>query len=198
MNKYFKNNYGYTLVELLAVIIIIVVVGGIMLGILTSSLRGGNRSTTVNDVRQSGNYALTQMSKMIAYSKVFEGVSDGTVDGNGNLIYQTDCVPASPPAPTPTPTPSSYSYLKILSFDGGETVFSCLAGGTQSIASNGASMINTSGINIASCSFSCTQSSLATPPTIDINFTLSKSNGGLFGENQTSIPFSTSVTFRNN
>jgi|SRR3989344_3429504 len=185
----FNSNKGYTLIELLAVIIILVAVGTIITSILVSSLRGGNRSNTVNEVRQNGNHMLSQMSKMIAYAKSFDGVS---IDG---VNYVKDCVVTIPPPPTPTPTPASYSYVKITSFDGGQTVFSC---GNGTIASNGASFINTTNLSVSSCSFSCNQTNFLSAPTIDINFTLSKINSGFFLENQTTIPFETSVTPRNN
>lgn len=193
-----KKSNGYTLIELLAVIIIIVVVGSIIVGILTYSLRGGNRSSNVEDLRQNGNYALSQMTKMIAYAKTFEGVSTGALDGNGNMIYDTNCIPTNPPAPTPTPTPTQYSYIKILSFDGGETVFSCDSGLTPTISSNSASMLDTTLVTVSFCSFTCTQTNLTFPPTININFTLSKKNSGSFSESNFSIPFNTSVTLRNN
>lgn len=183
-----NSQKGYTLIELLAVIIILVTVGALITSILVTSLRGGNKSNTVNDVRQNGNYILSQMSKMIAYSRRFDGVS---TDG---VSYLTDCTVIQPPAPTPSIAPVVYRYIKISSFDGGQTVFSC--SGT-SIASNGASLTNTSNLNVSSCSFYCTQSNVLAPPTINVNFSLSKANAGFFVENQTTIPFETSITPRN-
>lgn len=182
---------GYTLVELLAVIVVLVVVGAITTSIIVSTLRGSNRSRAVNNVRQNGDFVLSQMSKMIAYSKVFDGIStDGT-------NYVTDCTSQSTSPLTPTPIPTQYSYLKISSFDGGSTVFFC-GGSPDTIASNGASMVDNSSINVASCYFICTQTTLLTPPTIDIYLTLSEINSGsLFAENNVTIPFVTSVTPRN-
>jgi prepilin-type N-terminal cleavage/methylation domain-containing protein len=189
MNKKIKNSQkGYTLIELLAVIIILVTVGAIITSILVTSLRGGNKSNTVNDVRQNGNYVLSQMSKMIAYARSFDGVS---TDGAN---YVTDCTITQPPAPTPSITPVLYNYIKISSFDGGQTVFSCTG---STIASNGASLTNSANLNVTNCSFYCSQSNVLAPPTININFSLSKANAGFFVENQTTIPFETSVTPRN-
>lgn len=187
--KTINNNKGYTLVELLAVIIILVSVGTIITSILVTSLRGGNKSNTTNEVRENGNYVLAQMSKMITFAKSFDGVSTDGVN------YVTNCIVTQPPAPTPTLAPVSYTYIKITAFDGGQTVFSC-SGST--IASNGASLINTSNLSVSSCSFICSQTNLISSPIIDIDFTLSKSNSGFFVENQTVIPFQTSVTPRNN
>lgn len=186
---------GYTLIELLAVMVVLIVVGGIITSILISSLRGSNRSTSVNDVRQNGNYVLSQMSKMIAFAMTFQGIStDGT-------NYATDCVPApAPPAGTPTPTPAAYSYIKVTSFDQGTTIFSCQTDPVTNqllIASNGASMVDTSSVQVVNCFFTCSQANISTPPTLDINFTLAKNTSGLFVENNVSIPFETSITPRN-
>ena len=182
----FKN--GYTLIELLAVIIILVTVGMVITSILVTSLRGGNRSNTTNEVRQNGSYILSQMSKMIAYSRSFDGVSTNGTD------YSTDCTVIQPPVPTPSPAPVAYRYIKITSFDGGQTVFSCTG---SSIASNGAELTNSTNLNLSSCSFYCSQTNVLAPPTIKVNFTLSKTNSGFFVENQTTIPFETSITPRN-
>lgn len=184
-----NSQSGYTLVELLAVIFILVSVGGVITSILVIALRGSNRATTVNDVRQSGNYIIGQMSKMISYSSRFEGVS---IDG---VNYVNDCSVVVPPAPTPSPAPVSYNYIKITNFDGGTTVFSCTG---NSIASNGADLINTSVLSVSSCSIYCSQDSISGSPVINIKFTLSKGvTSGLFSENQTTIPFDTSITLRN-
>lgn len=173
------NNRGYTLIELLAVIIILITVGTIITSILVTSLRGGNKSNTTNDVRQNGNYVISQMSKMILYAKSFDGVSTDGVN------YVTDCI---------NQPPVVYKYIKISSFDGGQTRFSC-ANGT--IASGSANLLS-SNFSVTSCSFLCTQSNFLSAPTININFTLSKANAGFFVENQTTIPFETSITPRNN
>lgn len=185
MKKLF-NNKGYTLIELLTVIIILTSVGAIIASIFVSALRGGNKSNTTNEIRENGNYLIVQMSKTIRYAKSFDGVSD---DGTN---YVTNCV--VPSTPTPTPEAVNYNYIRVSSFDGGQTVFSCE---NSSIASNGASLINTTNLNVTDCSFVCHQNSISESPTIDINFTLSKQNSGFFSENQTTIPFSTSVTVRN-
>lgn len=176
-NKKFQS--GYTLVELLAVMIILVSVGVIITAILVISLRGSNKSNTTNEVRQSGNYITSQMSKMIAYARSFDGVST-----NGTT-YVTDC----------TPTPVAYKYIKITSFDNGQTVFSCTG---STIASGTADLIDVNTLSASSCNFYCSQINDISPVTINVTFTLSKKNSGFFVENQTSIPFDTTITPRNN
>lgn len=206
--RIFNFQLGYTLIELLAVITIVVVVGVIITGILISSLRGGNKSNVLDNVRQNGNSTITQMSKMIIYAQSFNGMSDGTVDSNGNRVYITNCTqiisPSPSPSSPPTPTPKEYHYIKITSFDGGTTVFGCNGLNDippNTIASNGASMIDTTletGVKVSSCSFTCSQDGYGFPPTIGINFTLSQNTTSSFAEKKAIIPFQTSVTIRNN
>ncbi|OGH11415.1 MAG: hypothetical protein A3B38_01135 [Candidatus Levybacteria bacterium RIFCSPLOWO2_01_FULL_36_13] len=195
--KKFLNSKGYTLVELLAVIIILVSVGGIIIAIVTTSLRGGNRSINVNEVRQEGNFAITQMSRMIKYAKSFDGVS---ADGSANS-YTTSCLPITI---TPTPAPVKYKYLKITSFEGGVITFSCKDGAsdiTNLLSSNSANLINTSKVSLVedSCYFSCNQDNSILSPIIDIHFDLTPytSVTPVFVENTLTIPFQTSVVFRN-
>lgn len=180
-----SSQSGFTLVELLAVMVVIGVVGGAMGTILISSLVGTNKTNSIDNVRQNGNFALFQMSKTIEFSRNFYGVS---TDG---IQYTTDC---TQPAVSPTPTPTKYSYIKIVPDSGQTVVFSC--SGTT-ISSNSASILDTSNVSATSCFFTCSQDSLVLPPTIGIDFSLSQSKPGNFTENKTSVSFSTSVTLRN-
>lgn len=195
-NKKQKKS-GYTLIELLAVMIILIAVGTIIAAILVSALRGGNRSVNTNDVRQNGSYAISQMSKMIAYAQSFVAISQ-TGDFVNPANYRTDCLPSPSP---------QYHYLKIESFDGNQTTFICDIGNANPIASQSASapptdLINTGTTAVTSCYFTCEQSSVGIPPTIDINFDLSPkpTTPGITPviEKQTQINFQTSVTLRNN
>jgi len=175
----------------LTVVTIVIVVGVIVAGILVSSLRGGSKSTVLDNVRQNGNYAITQMSKMIIYAQSFNGVSR-----DGGISYTTDCTQAAP----------SYQYIKITSFDGGVTVFSCngpadtppntLASRSGSLTPS--SLLDTTSVSLISCSFTCTQDNFGQAPTIGINFTLSQFGLSNFAEKTANIPFQTSVTIRNN
>ena len=200
--RIFNSKSGYTLVELLAVMAIIIVVGTIMTGILISSLRGGNKSNALDNVRQNGNDLIAQMSKTIAYAKRFNGVS---VNGNSYII---NCFQSISASPTPTPTPIKYKFIKITSFDDSVTVFSC--NGESDIPSNtlasksdsleAVSLIDTSTVLLQPglCYFSCIQTNFGQSPTIGIYFTLSQITLSNFAEKQATVPFQTSVTMRNN
>lgn len=182
-----KSSSGFTLIEMLAAIIVLIALGSIVTGIVWTSLRGNNKASTVSNVRQNGNYALSIMSKMIRDAKYFKGVS---IDGSS---YSTDCYQT---IANPSPTPIPYQYLKIKSFDDGETIFSCTE---DNISSNSGtidvSLLDSNSVSLASCYFECSQPSFSDYPTIKINFELT-ATGSAF-ENQASIPFETSVTLRN-
>ena len=178
-----NSRKGYTLIELLVVMIIMVTVGVIVASILVSALRGTSKTNVIEEIRNNGNVTMVQMGKMIGFAQGFLGVStDGT-------NYTANC--------TTAPSPQ-YAHIKIKSFDDKETIFSCNPlGSPPTIASNGASLIDTNKVTLDSCYFTCSQINISEPPVIGINFTLSqKGTSGLF-EQRATIPFETSVTMRN-
>lgn len=186
-----KNNKGFTLVELLAVSAVMVVVSVIVTATITSSLRGTTKTNTINDVRQNGNYAIAQVSKMIEYAKSFDGVSN---DYNGS--FDSNCTNLTPSL-TPTPTPSQYSYIKITGFDNGQTIFGCSQNNVSTIASNSAPLIDTNLVSVDLCSFTCERARITDSPIIGINFSLSKKTTSSLFENKASVSFTTSVKMRN-
>lgn len=197
MMKIFKlpsnvfNSKGYTLVEMLAVIVVFSIIGGIISVIFSSSLRGSNKANITNEVRQNGNYALIQMSRMIAYARSFDGIS---IDG---VSYNADCYVEPVGLNTPSPVPETYHYLRVSDFDGGQIIFACNGGSESEISSNSASLINDQIVKVDSCHFSCNQPSIAGSPTIKISFTLSQKSDNNFFEAKANIPFETEVSIRN-
>lgn len=181
----FKKNSGYTLIELLAVMIVMVTVGVIVASILVSALRGTSKTSVIEEIRSNGNFTVLQLEKMIGFAQSFLGVSTDGVN------YATDC--------TAVPSPR-YSHIKIKSFDDKQTVFSCenLAN-PPTIASNGASFLNTNKVSLDSnsCYFTCSQINISEPPVIGINFSISQKGNPGFFEQRATIPFETSVTMRN-
>lgn len=179
-----ERDSGYTLIELLIVMMVMIAVGVIVVNILVTALRGNCKAETQNNVRQNGNYTIAQITKMIQYAKVLNGISN---DGSS---YVTDCT-----------VPVSGNYLQITSFDGGITTFQCSTAvnctDDPTISSNSASLLNTASVCLKSCNFTCSQSSALSPVTIGINFTLSQKNENSFAECRAEIPFETSVTMRN-
>lgn len=193
-----KYQQGFTLIELLVVMVVLVVVGTIVSAILFSALRGTNKTKAINNLENNGNYVIAEVAKISRFAKYFDGVS---VD---DQTYTTNCSQPTPPAPTPTPTPVSYKYLKITSYDGGQTTFIC---SDSTIASRSAStgqsvsMIDTETVTLTSCSFSCKQSSASDFPTLGISFSLTQYQPTqglqLLPEKRASANFQTTVSFRN-
>jgi prepilin-type N-terminal cleavage/methylation domain-containing protein len=193
LNFKFKasSSRGYTLVEMLAVIVVFSIIGGIISAIFASSLRGSNKANITNEVRQNGNYALIQMSRMITYARSFDGISE---DG---ISYKADCYVDMVGLDTTTTIPTAYHYVKVSDFQGGQTIFACNGQGQSEISSNSASLINNQIVKVDSCQFSCSQPSIAASPTIKISFTLSQKSDTNFFESKANIPFETTMSMRN-
>lgn len=197
MKSIFNSKKGFTLVELLVSVTVTVVALTIIVGILTSTLRGSNKTDVIDKVRENGNYAISQISRAIKFAKSFDGAS---TSGSSPWTCQI-----MPPALTPTPTIEQYKSIRVTSFDGGVTTFSCnITGNTppETIASNSDSLIDTTFVALPTpiptlCFFTCRRERITDSPAIGINFTLvSKSTSGLF-ETRASIPFTTSIKVRN-
>lgn len=190
----FRSTDGFTLVELLVVMVVVVTVGVVISGILFSALRGSNKSKAINNLENNGNYVIAQVSKTVRFSKKFDGVS---ITGAANT-FTANCTQATPPALTPTPTPVVYKHLKVTSYDGGQTTFSC---DSTTISSNSASMLDTATVSLASCEFSCSQLSPSDYPIISIKFRLTQFTPTgvvqFLPEQTASANFQTSVTPRN-
>lgn len=191
-----RDKHGFTLIELLVVIAVIGVVIILAGVILVSSLRGTSKANTTTVVRQNGNYAISQMAKMIRSAKRLEGVS---LDRS---TYFPNCVLPTAGPTTPTPAPRRYKSIKITSFDEGQTIFACqpVDGTTPAnISSNSALLLDTTTVSLdySSCYFACTQDNVFLAPTAGIYFNLSKGSTTSFFEQTTSIPFQTTVLMRN-
>ncbi|HSW96774.1 MAG TPA: type II secretion system protein [Candidatus Saccharimonadales bacterium] len=166
-----KNQKGFTLLELLVVISIISVVGIVVGGILTSTLRGSSKVNTVSNVKQNGDYALAQMSRVIRSAS--------------NL----DLLPCGNPS-------TAVQTLTATQLDNTQTVFDC--SGTT-ITANGTSLLDTSVVQLvpSSCMLICTQQSSADIPVVQIKFSLMQKSSSTFSEQTANIPFQTSILLRN-
>ncbi len=166
---------GFTLIELLVVIGIFVVITTIVISILLVVLRGTKNSDSIILVRQNGEYALTQMVRMVRFARSLD--SPLTCDG------------------------TSLKSITITTFDLNKTTFSCptdVVPTPNFIASNSASstkLTNMKDVGVSTCSFVCTQ--FGGPPLINITFTLKKVNSSGLPEGDVSIPFQSSVVMRN-
>jgi type II secretory pathway pseudopilin PulG len=64
-----KFPLGFTLIELLISMTILILIGSVMIIIFFSAIRGTNKSQSMILLRQDGNYALTQMTKLVRLAK---------------------------------------------------------------------------------------------------------------------------------
>lgn len=170
-----KMRAGFTLVELLVVLAITGVAGTVILGALSSTFRGANKSDSISTIQQNGNFVMAQLSRTIRYA--------------ANLQSPTSCY-------TGSSIPVTLSSITILNSDNNQTTFACdLSSG--SIASNGANLLNAQSVAMTACSFSCSQPTPYNAPTVTISFTLNKRNQNSLVENNSPITFTTSVNMRN-
>jgi len=190
-----KFSRGFTLLEMLASIVILVAVGSIMAGIITSSLRGANKTNTIENIRQNGNYALNQIVKDIEFAQVFNGFS------NDGVNYQMNCPESF--APTPTPV-VAYEFIKITSLDGNSMIYNC-DGSILTVTTLGDGitptpipLVDVESVSLESCSFTCIQSKATDTPIIKIKFSIESENpSGLMEKSSPLVTFETSVSVRN-
>lgn len=176
MNKKYFSKKGYTLIELLAVMMVFVVIGTFLVSILVTSLRSNNKTNSITNVRQNGQFVIEQLSKNIREAHaVITPYPCGSLD-----------------------VPVSSNTVTITEVNGGQITYSCT--GTN-IASNGANLLDDTSIIVQSCSFSCGQVSSQSSPVISIKFSLSAKTTSKFSDFSASgsaFPFETSVALRNN
>lgn len=185
----YKLTQGFTLVELLAAIVVLAICGTIIVGIVTTALRGTNKTNNVEAIRQNGNYALTRIAKSIEYAEVFHGLSNNGTD------YVRTCPHSA--SPTPVPIKTDYEFLKLKPFGSSSSIiYSCSLGPILRLGND--SLIDTNSISLKSCSISCIQKNLTDVPIIRISFKLRPKNSIILLEGSTpDIVFQTSVTPRN-
>ena len=159
-----KSRRGYTLIELLAVTAILVALSVVVSNIIVTTLRGSTKTKVTTNVAQNGEYAQSVISSIISDSRNIVAVDGSDID---------DCA-------SPTP-PSSTSSIRFKRIDGGTTEISCeQINGTDTIASNGAALVNTSSVIVSACSFSCSQVVFDpySIPIVNISFTIADKNTG--------------------
>lgn len=186
MKKIFKKNKGFTLIELLAMMVVLGVIGGVVAGILFSSLRATNKTNTLTTIRQNGNYAVSQVSKMIKNAKSFEGVRINLTPVSPTPELESSC----------TNTSTTYHVLKITTFDESSpnVTFTCDVG---SLTINGTSLVDESAVRVVNCNFICFQSSASDFPTVEMDLILSQKDENALFEKRATIEFRTSATMRN-
>lgn len=148
-------------------------VSTIVISILFISFRTSKKSEAIVILKQNGDAAMSQMVRNIKYARSLDDPIDCTIPITQQSITVTS------------------------SSDLGQTVYKCPTDISPAIASNGASLIDTSSATIDACSFTCSQVSLNDPPTITIQYKLYSIDNKELNENQGAMSFQTSVTMRN-
>lgn len=192
-----KTTKGFTLVELVIVMALLITTGGIIVGILSSTWRGSNKTRTNSDLAQNGDYALSLMTNLVINS---QKLISFTPTNTGVAI--SDC----------TSSPGAGKTFTVLGFDGGATTLTCNdTSAPYTISSASAvfsavppaptpfstnSLLDTSQVKVTNCSFVCSQQDAYSPPRIDISFQLTQPSA-IAGEGTSGVSFKTSITLRN-
>lgn len=176
-----KKSLGFTLIELLVATAITITTTTVVVAILASSFRSVNKTSVSEDLRQSGNSAMSRMSRLIQFADSFQGASDGVIDDVSG--YDTVCDQTK-----------SYQHIKIKS-SGIDKILSCanLTVKDDVVGASATSFIDPAKVLVSNCRFMCVQGNNS-PPIIRISFSLSRASAPV-GEK--SIDFSTSAKMRN-
>lgn len=129
---------GLSLVEILIVISIFAVIGLLSTRSVFLTLRGAKKSDSLVRVRENINYSLAVIERQIRSAE-------------------------SVTCPNPTST-----ILDYVSIEGSQTSFSCNLTGDDSYIASGSARLSSSDVYLLSCSFSCIQSDINTPPLVRI------------------------------
>ena len=171
-----KQENGFTLIELLVVTALILIIIGAVSQLFFGALRGAVKTTITNETRQTADYALSVMERMIRNAE--------TID---NMTTYCDG--------------SSQSSISI---DGATTVFACpIDVSAPYLASNSARLTSSKvavDVYPSGCSFSCTRSG-SDPAVVSISFSIHQLNPNpdviLEPEEKNNIDYKTTVVVRN-
>lgn len=180
---------GYTLVELLVGLTVILAVGSIVFAIFVAGLRGANKSTSIEAIRQNGSSALNQITRAVRNAKTFNGVSLGGVSS-----FTASCV--MPNGPTPPFT--QYSAVSVTSFEDATDVYRCPSENETAVFKNNSPLTDESvSVVPGSCYFTCVQTGVASAPSVGINFTLQNQVQTGSADIDSEATFTTTVSPRN-
>jgi len=169
------KNLGYTLIELMIVVTVMAVVAVVAVNLFLSTLIGGGKSRALSVVKQNGDFALTQMEKMIRNAKELTTNNEG-------FVCDTDM-----------------NSLGVINSDGGVTIFAVEG---ERIASNSGLFLTSSEVKVDSdaaktLSFDCSRSDTGMPDFVEISFTLKKGEVGVSRQEEIAEEdFQTKVSLR--
>lgn len=181
---------GFTLVELLVGLLLILTIGTIVFSIFTATLRGTNKSLSLNALRQSGSTAMDQISRGIRNAREFNGVSLNGVD-----TFSEYCL-----VPDGQTEPTQYKAVMVTTFDDEEVVYRCPINQEQGMYENFTPLMDTETVVVnpqSACFFTCIQSTTAGVPTIGIHFVLTPKIQTGSADTESRLEFDTRVSPRN-
>ena len=73
-----KSSAGFTLIELLLYSAILAVVGGMLTGVMITSIRTQNRDASTNEVTQQLDFVVGTVQRLIRESSLIESVYEGS------------------------------------------------------------------------------------------------------------------------
>lgn len=185
-----RGGAGFTLVELLAVIAVLSSLAVVITGTFFASFRASDKSNSVIALRQNGNFAMSQITKMLRFSVGLNGLSNDV--GSTKRFYACG---------TSVPTPTPYTSIQIVNYNDLDhpTTFTCTTGPGGNIASSSASgnypLLDPAVVTgLDTCYFTCEK--INNIPTVSVYFSLTE-RPNVSEQGSSSIPFQTSVTLRN-
>lgn len=193
-----KKQTGFTLIELVVVAGIMIIISGIVAGTLVISLRSSIKTTVANNVSQSGNYAVSAITREVVAS--YDVISIGASLG---------CM-TRPPSPA---SPISNTGESIVLKQEKQTVTFTCDGTTdparptikkQVVPNVGAPepIVDLFDSNVGyvgtSCSFTCNQpEDEYSAPIVNVKFNLTQLGSGSGSESISEASFNSSATLRN-
>jgi len=186
MIKLIKNSkidilYGFTLIELMVVVVLFAVLATVGANFFSTILRGSNKVSSINQLKQNGSYAFGIMERFIRNAEMVMSTCD---DGTNKL-----------------------SSITILNPDNNQTTFDFSGGRIASVSAWPAPTPSFT-FNLTDSSvvlldvpntsyFKCTSGN-GTPEKIDIVFTLQPTNmSALPVDKKATVQFQTTISLRN-
>lgn len=170
-----RNKKGFSLIELMVGIAIIITATTVVLSIIVSSFRISNKTTASDTVRQNGNSAVAQISRIFQFADSFVGAANRS--DFADLSYSCD--------------ETSYNHIRVV-YQGNLKTVSCSGSG---LLLDGNSIIDNS-LTVSDCSLTCTRD-IGAGPVLGLNFNLSRGGSNTSAEQTSSIKFSTKIKMRN-
>ncbi|MBU2577209.1 type II secretion system GspH family protein [Patescibacteria group bacterium] len=165
--KIFKENKGYSLMEMIVVISLLGVVGVIVSGFLISTMKANSKAEITKEVRQNGDYVLS-----VLQGAILNSLSVSCTNPSANI-----------------------KIIRVTDLNNQITDYTCNI--TEKKISSGSARLTGTNIAVTNCIFSCnTTSGRPTKVTIDFTIG-NKSSTNLRPEEKSSVNFKSEVITRN-